>query len=537
MLRNLKQYLPYLIIGVVFYLLDRENLFINDDLNYAMNHVTGEPVRNLFDAIQSQGYDWFHQNGRFIIHTLVQCFCGFLGSELFWVFNTLIFLFWLKGIVTYMNITIGKECNMLAILLLGAVMMVPAWNITNLGYISGAINYLWGGCAYLWFVIWYIKSRECTQSVSVANGVCIALVAMIVGSLQESFCIGIAGYFGLYYILHIKELKSKTAWMVIGFCIGAAICVLAPANFARLGATETKSVGLMKYVAGIAIVLSNAKTLVLMLGACAALWCTKRYRGQVKEAFVKHSLLISAACINALFVAVVAYTGAHQLTGIELFSLIVISYIIYKVCNLESFKYTKMANAVCYLLVLTICIPMWIQRHSIANAYKEYVRNIQTTTDGIVVATDYINEITIKRNWLRSNFVRSQESITNTVWPSRYFTEGKNDSLFHTILPQTKEYIIEACNDKNLIHHNIYKPDDYNFYIIKGDATCMGSHIRVSRKVTLFGEIRNMMQTGNPYDVSETSLGSMTSFAEGPVSYFIELDDQNYPVQNIEIIK
>lgn len=533
--RIIKQYLPYLFIGIVFYLLDRENLFINDDLNYAMNHVTGEPVRNLWDAIQSQGYDWFHQNGRFIIHTLVQCFCGFLGLELFWVCNTIVFLLWLKGIVSYMKLILGMPIKPLGVVLLGTVLMVPAWGITNLGYISGAVNYLWAGCAYMWFVILYMKAKENKAQVGLAYGLFLAAVSALVGSLQESFCIGMAGYFCFYYTLHYRELRGKTAWMVIGFCLGATACVLAPSNFVRLGATESKAVGLLKYIGGVMLVIINAKTYVLMFLSLVVLWCSKKHKLVTREILSTHALLITSASINALFVAVVAYTGSHQITGIELFSLIVLLSIAYELWIVSSPKAERIINYVSYTLVIALCIPLWQQRATISNAYKDYVRNASHPQNGIVVATDYMHELTLERGWLRANFVRSQESLSNTVWLSRYLTNGKNDSLFHTILPQTPEYIISACTETNRVGDGVYRPKDYNFYIFRCRSD-RGACAKITRKVTLFGGIRNKIQTGSPYEVSNQKLSSMFHISSQDETYYIELDDQNYPIQDAKII-
>lgn len=536
MRRKIGNLFSYICIGIVFYFLERENLFISDDLNYAMNHVTGKPIHNMLDALQSQCLDWFHVNGRFVVHTIVQCFCGFIGCEIFWVLNTIVFLIWLKGLVYYTQYFLGENVNFLGFLLFCSVLLVPGWSI-NLGYISGAINYLWAGCAYVWFINWYIRNERNQDKVGWGKGMCIAFISIIVGSLQESFCIGIAGYFVLYYMFHISRLKGKIAYMVCGFCIGTLICVMAPGNFVRLESSVVKAAGLMKFMAGFAFVITNAKTTILLFLTCVILFISKRYRHFVKLVIKKHALLLSSISINVFFIIAIAYTGDHQLYGIEHFSLLILVFIIYMRWLQHSPRAIKILTIGSYVFVTLLSIPVWLQRTSIANAYDAYMHNARNTKDGVVVATDFMKEICMKRGWVRYNFVRSQEDMSNTIWPSRYLTNGENDSLIQTILPQTPSFIVSACNENNKVAEGIYKPEDYFFYIIRCKSNESWRTVQITRKVTFLGEIRNKLQTGNPYETSEEMLSCKSCFQSGDYIYYIELDNQSFPIQRIELIQ
>lgn len=151
--------IPYFLIGVVFYILDRQNVFICDDLFYAMNHKTGLPVESIFDAFQSQTQDWFSFNGRFFVHFIVQCFCGFIPLEVFYLCNTLVFLVLLRMMVLYVRRHTRQGIRPLGILLLLSVFLLPPWGLGILGNIAFSVNYLWAGCAYLAFLLWFEKQR------------------------------------------------------------------------------------------------------------------------------------------------------------------------------------------------------------------------------------------------------------------------------------------------------------------------------------------------------------------------------------------
>ena len=82
----------FIIIGVAFYLQDSFSLFIIDDYMYAFKYGTYEPIRTLKDIFESQCDHYMQLNGRFLVHCVVQLFCGILGIEWFRIINTIMFV-------------------------------------------------------------------------------------------------------------------------------------------------------------------------------------------------------------------------------------------------------------------------------------------------------------------------------------------------------------------------------------------------------------------------------------------------------------
>ena len=82
-----KHYIIFFIIGICFYLLNQFSPFISDDYFYTFIKGSKRPIESLNDAIKSQMYDYFHYNGRFIIHVIIQYYCGVLGIQIFQIIS------------------------------------------------------------------------------------------------------------------------------------------------------------------------------------------------------------------------------------------------------------------------------------------------------------------------------------------------------------------------------------------------------------------------------------------------------------------
>ena len=112
---NNKKKLPVIltlaIVAIVYYVMARLNLFVCDDFRYAFIQGTDKPVQTITDAISSQCHAYMFENGRFIVHTLVQCFAGIWGMEWLRVCNTLFFVVFIWCSCVLVNKGTGKSIN------------------------------------------------------------------------------------------------------------------------------------------------------------------------------------------------------------------------------------------------------------------------------------------------------------------------------------------------------------------------------------------------------------------------------------------
>lgn len=519
--------IQYILIGIIFYLLDRENTFLNDDLRYSINHFTGEPVNSIFDAMQSQIVDWHDTNGRFVIHTITQCFCGFIGSEIFWICNTLIFLLFLKGLVEYVRMHTRNDIHPLGILLISNALLVPVWSLTYLGHMSGAINYLWAGCAYLWFFIYYDKQRNNNESISVAKGLSIFFISLLIGCLQESFCIGIAGFFCIYYALHFKRLRGRVAWIISGFCIGAALCVLAPSNFSRASNGGGSTFDLYRFfMAFYGARCFTCATITFML-----LLALKKWRSTAMDILRKHDIIVISSVINIAFAAVIAFTGKHQFTGIETYSILVIICLLYE---LHLIRKERILNTFSAIMLICLAFILWPQRYAVSSSYKAFLENAGKSKNGVVVAKDYMTEVTKPKDWLRANFVRAEEIYSfNKLWASRYLSYGKNDSLIVNVLPDEPSEITKICNAKHQRGANVYKADA-NYYVIRLSKDAENTVFTVTKRQNAFDSLRSKLAHKEPFTVSTIETKDMDFAEDSLYRYHILYDYPDFEIISVE---
>ena len=70
--------LSFVVIGVVFYLLDSNNIFFDDDVFYAFKYETNQRIESISDILDSQVDHFLFRNGRFVVPCIVKFFCGIL---------------------------------------------------------------------------------------------------------------------------------------------------------------------------------------------------------------------------------------------------------------------------------------------------------------------------------------------------------------------------------------------------------------------------------------------------------------------------
>lgn len=528
-----KFYILLFIIGVAFYLLNRFSPFISDDYFYSFVSGTKQPVDSLCDAIQSQCYDYFHKNGRFLVHVIVQYFCGVLGLRVFQVLNSVMFVILCFMTVRLLNLSFeAKKMNTLMLFVL--MLFVFGTVSIYLGNISGAINYLWTSTLTVIFLFLYFnldKYRKC----SVLKKFSILLLAFVAGLMQESFSIGIVGALFIYYIFNIKKFRGFVAFFVIAYIVGACLCVFAPANFLRLDKSGGAGFDIMTYfVHGYNLIINALGFDVLIILLIISYILKKKETIQyIKDNFI----LLTATFINVCFVILIAYTGAHQLTSIELLSIILIIkwiYLFFPV--LMQNRYVLISY---FVIMLFLYIPIYIYRYQIDRGHNELVENAKISKDHIVVAPEYCRCCVLRDNWIARNFTHreiyrefSKEGI------SAMLTNARDVKYIRTILPEPKQYIVGVCNEKNKVSECVYKNDGDYFYIVRIDANddYVSKVIEVRCQSTFASRIKSSFLGGDSSILDVRSISDFDNFVEDGYCYVIVYERPSLPVLDIKIV-
>lgn len=529
--------LSFVVIGVVFYAWDCHNMFICDDVFYAFKFDTNQRIESLSDILDSQVDHYLYRNGRFIVHCIVQLFCGILGPQLFYLINTFIYLLFLFTVYYYVKKYINSySYSIFAFLFFATIIFIPRWSITTIGNVSCSVNYLWCSTFYLLFIIFYTQEKEKQRSVCTFYSIVFFLLSLIVGSLQESFCIGISGYFLFYYFKYPKLFKGSVIPIVLGFLVGSVIIVVAPGNYIRFEEVSAQTPITEKFFSNILSFLFGGYGLPLLLLLCLVAWFRKR--DVLYSVLKQHDIFLFSIIFNGLFVSLFAYTGDHQLTSIGVFSMILFLILFYNLIGDAIQLYEIKFTFVIALLWIFIFVIVFQERKKISLAYDEMWENARITKNGIVVDEKYDSLSSLKKNWLQSNFTRyTPIGFYERKWMSLYLTDGKDEHHCRVVLPDKPDVVVKYCVPKFQVSQNVYKPIHKNYYILVtyGEPSSTKRFHVVSETFPKM-VIINMIKTGSPNAIQDKSLSSLLDyFTIGNSTYYIYRDSQDMKALSVEL--
>lgn len=223
-------------VGLLFLLslqfcLHRFNPFINDDLWYATNLTTGEPITGIKDILQSQNWHYFNWGGRIVNHAVLQAVLslGEFGADIANILATIVL-----GIVIC---TLSQCRDPLYFLFCEALIVSFNANIIySMYWESGSVNYLYSSSWILLYL--FVTLRELKEDVRELKGTAFWIVplAFIAGMSNENMgpsCF-VATAFVIIYLYRKKKKVPITLWEGAVFTlIGSVLLIFAPGNFVR----------------------------------------------------------------------------------------------------------------------------------------------------------------------------------------------------------------------------------------------------------------------------------------------------------------
>jgi len=467
--------LAFIILAFGFFQLYQYNLFLDDDYLFSAYTGTDHPITSIKDALQSQWVAYMTWNGRFVIHTIVHLFCSIWGVALFSILNTLMYLvfFWLMFKLTVFS---KKQVFIKGFVLLIILwFLIPIQGVTFLGNIAFSVNYLWASVALLAFLMVYKKSR--TEGLFGLKSVLLLVFGIFVGSLQESFSVGIAGSLCFYYCFHRKELRGERLFLVLGFWLGTLILVGSPGNFNRMESEQVpmmdsglKMLVLIKWsqlknmLFGIPILNILLITLVLMF---------IRNKAYALQYIKKNQFYLIAIVINLIFALVIAYKGQWQMTSSVLLAIIMLTNLIFEKWEGQNFRYRMiLVSAAGVFMISTYFSALKIRR----DLYKEHsalVLAAKTTKNGIiwsnyeVMGHVFQQHYHFMENYFRVVFYMGDKYHKRLL--STYLTKGENPDLVTCVLPFSPEKTESFCREENRLipSEQLFKAGALPFFIIK----------------------------------------------------------------------
>lgn len=213
------------------FVLHRMTPFIKDDLWYATNLTTGNPISNPMDIIASQIWHYFNWGGRVINHGLLQAVIstGELGAD---IINTLVTA--LLGII--ICLLAGTKKPLMFLLAESAIVAFNASIHFSMFWESGSVNYLYSSCWILLFI--YVVIRELKPDTTKIKAVEFWIIPLALISGWSTENMGPTCAFITLLVIVYKFIKKQKPSIflyeaLILSALGSAILILAPGNFVR----------------------------------------------------------------------------------------------------------------------------------------------------------------------------------------------------------------------------------------------------------------------------------------------------------------
>lgn len=521
---NHKKILFYSSVFALFLLLDRFCSLTTDDFRYlAIGGMSGGvegvdiPVKTLKDIITSQIYDYTHINGRFIVHCLTTFFCCFVDLSTFRIINSIAFviLIWnIDKILEYANYHSSANKYIIAFCLFFAF---PVPREILIGHIATCINYLWVACATTAFIILLYNTYN--KTLGITSDIVLFTAACIIGSLQESFSLGLSASLFIYSCLNFKAFKLSNKFLIFGYWIGTCILTFAPGNFARLANSEGSGAfnWFSRIIINAAYLLTASNMLLITITSMTILFII---RNDIFRKVWKKNLLYILSIIFSSFIVIIVFTGERQLMAIELFSLLIAMSMLHEIGLFNRIIQVKII--LCSMLVCTaISYPfIYKSREKLHTAYSALQRS--EVVDGIM----YQNDLTKCSNELyRNPFIRKfifPEGI-DLYGLSLLKSKGSNSQFVKSVLPHSKEELVQQfeCHNDNGIYHN--KEEEY--CLIKTDLRTEQIHIVSCSKASWLGKMRNSFFNRKNINVKNIVLTKKDShFCWNNTRYYIIYD-------------
>lgn len=521
----------FIVVFIAFYLLDRLSPFIADDYAYRFFYdesIEGlKIVDSLKDAIIFQAHDYMTHNGRFIVHTLTAYFCGKLGVEWFRIINTLIFILFVFGVLKLIRNEFGKRSVDKYIIAFVLFLFMPCPGMIWFGSIAMCINYLWSACAMTYFIILYKVIAENKRTYNIATKILFFFIGLFVGSLQESFSLGISVALFFYYCFNFKKFNSAVLYIVIGFWIGTIIVTFAPGNFVRMGQVNNLEGGfsLAKLFSNFSQVIFNAKLFVILCLSLLVLLIKNKY-GFVK--FISENVLYVLTIIFCLAVSFVVFSGERQVTCIELCSLILIIKILYKHCSGFIGSRYRLINSFIIILFCAFYIPIYNNRAFAYNTLETLYK--KPVTDQTIVFPEYWEHIRkLNGNYFGRTFTQKLDFSEKWMYPSfsNYLSDGKNSQLVTAILCEDKRTVVENYKKYNVA--GCYHSKKYKYFVIRGLVKApINMFKEYYEPITLLGKIKRIIMNRTE-SVNSRNTQVASFFDDGQYRYYI-LNERSYKV-------
>lgn len=370
-------------------------------------------VDDMSEAFRSQMNHYSVMNGRFVVHFLVSCFCGFIGRPLFSILNAIIYALFLLGCIKLLNFNCCfKSTSAITIIWLCLPIQYILWYS-----IAFAINYLWVSTALIYFFILFRTQMVDNDKKSILQIVGYFLFCLFLGSMHEGFSLPLCCAMSIYILVNRKTVNKYVIISTIGLCIGTAFVVFAPGTLGRgAGALSNQTIYdllLMKLD-----VFRYSKRLYLFL--LMMIICYVVNKNNVIRFVKANQLLIYFVVVDFAFVLAVPHYSQRIEFPLELVSLLMSINLL-----LNTNLFSRVKRQICSVLLVVMLIHVSFTVYYAKVTSNEYERmlmdylsspNGKTSYDDMVIPkcfSSYVHRLDegVERDFI--SFVYKKEMYLN----------------------------------------------------------------------------------------------------------------------------
>lgn len=197
------------------------------------------PIQNINDIWHSQLNHYMAWNGRFIVHFIIQFFCGIAGKTTFSICNAIMWILLIQNMSKFSDSRNNQHpeiisSTILCIFLFSSLPFDPAYDI----------NYVWVSYVIVLWMRLFFHNKKSNLTTLIGVG----LLSIIAGQLHEGFSIPICATLIFWLIKNHGKHSKRQYIMGICFAIGSIILIVAPGNFIRLQEGSNENISMLQII-------------------------------------------------------------------------------------------------------------------------------------------------------------------------------------------------------------------------------------------------------------------------------------------------
>lgn len=394
-------------VAVGFYLFNSIVPYYSDDWWYAFIHEEDRsyPTRyitSLHDVFISQINHYHTVNGRLPVTALVQIVVTFCPKWLFDIINTVIFTTASFLIVRYISparISAKRFCAVAA-----SIFFLLPGHYETMMWATGAINYLWVATFILATMLMW--RRLCQKDV---NPICyplIFVIGILAGWSNEALSFGLAAGFLVELYCKGKQTTIGQWILAAGFVIGAAMILIAPGSWNRLGDNSMSN--------NINLYLPILGAMVLPLTLALALYHQYKTNKQQACLFVVQYRMWLIASMVLIPICLITYQYAtRSFFGMAFFSLIPLLAWVDRQYT-QSKILSKRIERVIFISIIVFTAVLYTEHYKNETSHRTII-DYYTHSDNGVIAYDLP-----QRAWYAQPYTLNIDNEYRKGWSARH---------------------------------------------------------------------------------------------------------------------